>query len=84
MVMRMGTKTNENNIVGQGASTREDGWAPLGPVGSQMTKNQPSFDPRNYGFPKLGELMRKQSYLEVKEVPMDNGSTNVHLHVRLT
>ena len=60
----------------------EDGWAALGPVGSQMNKNQPSFDPRNYGFSKLGELMRKQSYLEVKEVAMD-GAAGVHLHVRL-
>lgn len=64
------------------AAAREDGWAALGPVGSQMTKNHPSFDPRNYGFSKLGELMRKQDYLEVKEVPMGDGSANVHLHVR--
>ena len=65
-----------------GAVTREDGWAALGPVGSQMTKNQPSFDPRNYGFSKLGELMRKQPYLEVKEVASE-GAAGVHLHVRL-
>lgn len=64
------------------AAAREDGWAALGPVGSQMTKNHPSFDPRNYGFSKLGELMRKQDYLDVKEVPMGDGSANVHLHVR--
>lgn len=64
------------------AAAREDGWAALGPVGSQITKNHPSFDPRNYGFSKLGELMRKQDYLEVKEVPMGDGSANVHLHVR--
>ena len=61
---------------------RDDGWAPLGPVGSQMNKNNPSFDPRNYGFAQLGKLMRKQDYLEVKEVPMGDGSTNVHLYVR--
>lgn len=64
------------------ATAREDGWALLGPVGGQMTKNHPSFDPRNYGFSKLGELMRKQDYLEVKEVSMGDGSANVHLHVR--
>ncbi|MDB5965520.1 MAG: Maebl [Polaromonas sp.] len=64
-----------------GAVTREDGWAALGPVGSQMTKNQPSFDPRNYGFSKLGELMRRQPYLEVKEVANEGGA-GVHLHVR--
>ena len=64
------------------AVAREDGWAALGPVGSQITKNHPSFDSRNYGFSKLGELMRKQDYLEIKEVPLGDGSTNVHIHVR--
>jgi hypothetical protein len=61
------------------AVARDDGWAPLGPVGSQMSKNNPSFDPRNYGFAQLGKLMRKQDYLEIKEVPMGEGSTHVHL-----
>ena len=64
------------------AVARDDGWAPLGPVGGQMNKNNPSFDPRNYGFPQLSKLMRKQDYLELKEVPMGDGSTNVHLFVR--
>ena len=64
------------------AVARDDGWAQLGPVGSQMSKNNPSFDPRNYGFSQLGKLMRKQDYLEIKEVPMGDGSTNVHLYVR--
>lgn len=65
------------------ATSREEGWAPLGPVGSMLVKNSPSFDPRNYGCQKLGELVRKQPYLEVKEVPASDGSSIVHLHVRL-
>ncbi len=64
------------------AVARDDGWAPLGPVGSQMGKNNPSFDPRNYGFAQLSKLMRKQDYLEVKEVSTGEGSNNVHLYVR--
>jgi uncharacterized LabA/DUF88 family protein len=64
------------------AVARDDGWAPLGPVGSLINKNNPSFDPRNYGFTQLSKLMRKQDYLDVKEVPMGEGLTNVHLHVR--
>ena len=48
-----------------------------------MNKNNPAFDPRNYGFQKLGELVRKQPYLEVKETPTGDGSTHVHLYVRL-
>lgn len=64
------------------AAARDDGWAPLGPVGGQMNKNNPAFDPRNYGFSQLSKLMRKQDYLDVKEVPMGDGSTNVHLYIR--
>ena len=48
-----------------------------------LLKNSPSFDPRNYGFQKLGELVRKQDYVEVKEVPTSDGSANMHVFVRL-
>lgn len=65
------------------ATARDNGWAALSTVGSMILKNSPSFDPRNYGCQKLGELVRKQPYLEVKEVPVSDGSTNVHLYVRL-
>ena len=34
----------------------EDGWSQLGAVGSQIA-NQASFDPRNHGFKKLGDLI---------------------------
>jgi uncharacterized LabA/DUF88 family protein len=63
------------------ATARDTGWAPLAAVGSNLVKNSPSFDPRNYGYKKLGELVRKQRYLEVKEAPDSDG--NSHLHVRL-
>ncbi len=64
------------------ASAREDGWSALSSVGSMIVMNNPSFDSRNYGCPKLGELVRKQPYLEVKEIPASDGSTHVHLFVR--
>lgn len=64
------------------ATAREDGWAALSAVGSLVMKANPSFDPRNYGFQKLGELVRAQPYLEVKSVPVGDGSPNVHLFVR--
>jgi uncharacterized LabA/DUF88 family protein len=63
-------------------ATREDGWAPLSTVGSLLTKANPSFDPRNYGFQKLGELVRAQERLEVRSVPVSDGSQNAHLFVR--
>lgn len=65
------------------ATARDNGWAALSAVGSMILKNSPSFDPRNYGCQKLGELVRKQHYLEVKEVSVRDGSANVHLYVRL-
>ena len=65
------------------ATAKDNGWAALSAVGSMILKNSPSFDPRNYGCQKLGELVRKQAYLDVKEVPVSDGSTNVHLYVKL-
>jgi uncharacterized LabA/DUF88 family protein len=59
---------------------REPGWASLAAVGSFISKTNASFDPRNYGYAKLGELVRKQPYLEVKEASDQAGL--VHLHVR--
>lgn len=64
------------------ATARDNGWAALSAVGAMLLKNSPSFDPRNYGCQKLGELVRKQGYLQVKEVPVGDGSTRV-IHVRL-
>jgi NYN domain/OST-HTH/LOTUS domain len=66
------------------ASSRDDGWAPLGPVGSHITKNNPAFDARNYGFTKLSDLVRKQNYLEFKDVPTlrPDGVTHNNLHIR--
>lgn len=66
------------------ASSRDDGWAPLGPVGSHITKNNSAFDARNYGFTKLSDLVRKQNYLEFKDVSTTrpDGVTNSHLHIR--
>jgi hypothetical protein len=62
-------------------SARDNGWALLSAVGDSIAKNNPSFDARNYGFGRLGELVRKQPYLEVRETP--DGTGVVHLHVRL-
>jgi uncharacterized LabA/DUF88 family protein len=39
------------------ASSDESGWAHLAPVGSNIAKQSSNFDPRNYGYGKLGELV---------------------------
>jgi hypothetical protein len=39
------------------AASGDDGWAPLAAVGHIVTKQRSDFDPRSYGFPKLGGLV---------------------------
>jgi uncharacterized LabA/DUF88 family protein len=65
------------------AAAQDDGWAQLSVVGKLLLKNSPSFDPRNYGFQKLGELVRKQKYLTIKEVPVSSGSGAVNILIRV-
>ncbi len=65
------------------AAAQDDGWAQLSVVGKFLVKNSPSFDPRNYGCQKLGELVRKQKYLKIKEVPISSGSGAVQIFIRL-
>lgn len=65
------------------ATARESGWSSLSGVGAIINKTHPSFDSRNYGFSKLGELVRKQEFLEVSEVLTGDGSNNVAIYVRL-
>ena len=47
------------------AASDDDGWAHLGVVGSNIMKQAPEFDPRNYGFKKLGELATAIGLFEV-------------------
>lgn len=65
------------------AAARDDGWANLGTVGSMLVKNNPSFDSRNYGFKKLTEMVKEQSYLEVRTEKPASGSGGAAIFVRL-
>jgi uncharacterized protein (TIGR00288 family) len=47
------------------AASGDDGWAHLGAVGSQIS-NQASFDPRNYGYRKLSDLVEASGLFEVR------------------
>jgi hypothetical protein len=49
------------------STSHEDGWASLSAVGSYISANTPSFDSRDFGAPKLVELVRAQSYVEVDQ-----------------
>jgi len=63
------------------ASSDESGWAALGPVGSNIAKQSPEFDPRNYGYGKLGELVSAIKLFEIEERQSGSGHSRV-LYVR--
>ncbi|MRD46615.1 NYN domain-containing protein [Caenimonas koreensis DSM 17982] len=62
-------------------TARESGWSRLATVGGLLNKTHSSFDPRNYGFKKLNELVRSQAYVEVAEKADQTGF--IHVEVRL-
>lgn len=57
------------------ASSDESGWAHLAPVGSYIAKQSPEFDPRNYGYQKLGELIEAMKLFEIEERPVGQGQS---------
>ena len=64
-------------------ASQDDGWAFLGAVGSHLTKLDPSFDSRNYGQKKLGDLVKSQSYVELKKRNTNGESGSTQMYVRL-
>ena len=55
------------------ASSDDSGWAHLGTVGSNIAKQASEFDPRNYGYKKLGELMSATNVFQIEERTVGNG-----------
>src|SRR5690349_12398785 len=49
-------------------SADDSGWANLGAVGNIIRNKKPDFDPRNYGYKKLWELLDASSYFEAKPI----------------
>ncbi|MBW2608095.1 MAG: OST-HTH/LOTUS domain-containing protein [Deltaproteobacteria bacterium] len=56
------------------ASSDKSGWAQLGPVGSNIAKQSSEFDPRNYGYGKLGGLVSATKLFDIEERQI--GTTN--------
>jgi Fe-S-cluster formation regulator IscX/YfhJ len=52
-----------NKIIAEMES--DDGWVPLGEVGRQLANFASDFDPRNFGFRKLSELVRKTDAFDI-------------------
>lgn len=62
--------------------TDEDGWVFLSTLGNHIIKKEPSFDPRNYGFKKLVDIIRNIPEIEIEE--RQSGKNNIaHLYVRV-
>ncbi|MCF4151032.1 NYN domain-containing protein [Dethiosulfovibrio sp. F2B] len=59
------------------AASDDTGWAQLGTVGSNIAKQSPEFDPRNYGYGKLGELAFAIGIFDVDERVQSDGHSRV-------
>jgi uncharacterized LabA/DUF88 family protein len=55
------------------SSSDEAGWAHLANVGSNVAKQSPEFDPRNYGYTKLGELIAATKLFDIDERQIGEG-----------
>jgi len=58
-------------------SSEDDGWASLSRVGSYISNNNSSFSAINYGYRKLGDLIRASELFDIDM--RDNG---LHMYIR--
>jgi uncharacterized LabA/DUF88 family protein len=63
------------------ASSDESGWAHLATTGSNIAKQSPEFDPRNYGYIRLGELLAATKLFDIEERIVGEGQSKV-IYVR--
>ena len=59
----------------------EEGYAFMGELGNLLIRQQPDFDPRNYGFSKLTQLIRSIDRFEV-DVRQTGHPHTKHIYVR--
>lgn len=60
------------------AVSDEEGWAALSGVGSHINKNWPAFDPRNFGYAKLSDLVIASELFELRR------DSHNHMQLRST
>jgi uncharacterized LabA/DUF88 family protein len=63
------------------AASDDDGWADLGSVGNIITKQQPDFDSRTYGYAKLSELIDATTLFDLERRGPGSGKPRV-IYVR--
>jgi len=56
-------------------ATDDTGWAYLGAVGNNIARQAPDFDPRNYGYKRLGELVAAIGLFEIEERLLGDGQS---------
>ena len=49
------------------AGSDDSGWTHLGAIGSNVAKQAPEFDPRNYGYRKLSDLIAATGLFDIEE-----------------
>ena len=60
----------------------EAGWSHLGSVGQNILNKSPEFDPRNYGFKKLRDLLEESKLFEFKDVDPLVHNSGVRVRVK--
>jgi hypothetical protein len=63
------------------AASDEDGWAGLSDVGKILTNQQPDFDSRTYGYPKLSNLVTATGLFDVDRRSTGEGKP-AQIHIR--
>lgn len=61
----------------------DSGWTFLGQLGSFVSKKRPEFDPRNYGFSKLYDMVKYIDKFEIDERESGVNSKHKHIYLRL-
>ncbi len=57
------------------SASDESGWAHLATVGNTIAKQSSEFDPRNYGYSKLGELVKATRLFDLDERTASDGQS---------
>lgn len=61
----------------QETASDDSGWANLATVGKHIAKQAPDFDPRNYGYKKLKDLVEAIQLFELETRQSASGSTKI-------
>ena len=65
------------------SSTMDDaGWSYLGAVGQHISNHAPEFDPRNYGYSKLKDIIKQIQLFDIDERQLEKAPQIKQIYVR--